>query len=190
LPPIPDAPRSGGDQSHDELKPAPKSRSKIMQTRALLSLIVLLTALTLSGPPAIAAGGSGSAAVPSVPEDPDYAAGKQAVEARNWQAALDAFGKVAARDPRNANAQNYLGYTYRKMGNLDLAFKHYDDALRLDPRHRGAHEYLGEAYLITGNLAKAEEHLKALDKICFFGCDEYRDLKKAVAEYKQKTASK
>jgi len=163
-----------------------------MQNRTLLPLVVLLAALALSARPAVAAGGgdSPSPGMSSVPEDPDYAAGKQAVEARNWQAALDAFNKVAAKDPRNANAQNYLGYTYRKMGNLDLAFKHYDEALRLDPRHRGAHEYVGEAYLITDNLAKAEEHLKALDRICFFGCDEYRDLKKAVAEYKQKTASK
>jgi tetratricopeptide (TPR) repeat protein len=162
-----------------------------MHNRTLLSLVVLLTALTLSGPAAMAAGGGdGGSAIPAVPEDPDYVAGKQAVEARNWQAALDAFNKVAVKDPRNANAQNYLGYTYRKSGNLDLAFKHYDEALRLDPRHRGAHEYVGEAYLMTDNLAKAEEHLKALDRICFFGCEEYRDLKKAVAEYKQKTASK
>jgi tetratricopeptide (TPR) repeat protein len=162
-----------------------------MHNRTLLSLVVLLTALTLSGQPAVAAGGGDSPSpMSSVPEDPDYAAGKRAVEARNWQAALDAFSKVAANDPRNADAQNYLGYTYRKSGNLDLAFKHYNEALRLDPRHRGAHEYVGEAYLLTDNLAKAEEHLKALDRICFFGCEEYRDLKKAVAEFKQKTASR
>jgi Flp pilus assembly protein TadD len=183
-------PRIGGDRSHDELKPAPKSRRKIMQNRTLLSLTVLLAALTLSGQPAVAAGGGGSDSALAVPEDPDYAAGKRAVEARNWQAALDAFNKVVAKEPRNADAHNYLGYTYRKSGQLDLAFKEYDEALRLDPKHRGAHEYLGEAYLMTDNLAKAEEHLKALDRICFFSCEEYRDLKKAVAEYKQKTANK
>jgi tetratricopeptide (TPR) repeat protein len=163
-----------------------------MQNRTLLPLVVLLAALTISAQPAVAAGGGDgpSPGMSSVPEDPDYAAGRQAVEAGNWQAALAAFGKVGARDPRNANAQNYLGYAYRKMGNLELAFKHYNDALRLDPRHRGAHEYVGEAYLMTDNLAKAEEHLKALDRICLFGCEEYRDLKKAVAEYKQKTANR
>jgi tetratricopeptide (TPR) repeat protein len=162
-----------------------------MQNRTLLSLVVLLAALTLSGPAAIAAGGGGGdSAVPAAPEDPDYAAGKRAVEAMNWQAALDAFNKVVAKDPRNANAQNYLGYTYRKSGKLDLAFKHYEEALRLNPKHRGAHEYMGEAYLMVNNLPKAEEQLKELDRICFFGCDEYSELKKAVAEYKQKTASK
>jgi len=161
-----------------------------MHTHTLASLFVLLAALTLSGQPAVAAGGGGSDSALAVPEDPDYAAGKRAVEAKNWQGALDAFNKVVAKDPRNADAHNYLGYTYRKSGQLDLAFKQYEEALRLDPRHRGAHEYVGEAYLMTGNLAKAEEHLKALDSICFFGCEEYRELKKAVAEYKQKTASK
>ena len=84
----------------------------------------------------------------------------------NWQAALDAFNKVVAKDPGNANAQNYLGYTYRKSGQLDLAFKHYEEALRLNPKHRGAHEYMGEAYLMVNNLAKAEEQLKELDRIC------------------------
>jgi tetratricopeptide (TPR) repeat protein len=161
-----------------------------MHNRTLLSLVVLLAAMTLSGPAAIAAGGGGGDSVPAAPEDPDYAAGKRAVEAMNWQAALDAFNKVVAKDPGNANAHNYLGYTYRKSGQLDLAFKHYEEALRLNPKHRGAHEYLGEAYLMVDNLAKAEEQLKVLDKICFFGCEEYNDLKKAVAEYRQKSPNK
>jgi tetratricopeptide (TPR) repeat protein len=191
MPPISDSPRVGGDHGHDELEPTPKSRSKIMQNRTLLPLVVLLAALTLSGQPAVAAGGGGGeSTAPAVPEDPDYVAGKRAVEVGNWQAALDAFNKVAAKDPGNANAQNYLGYTYRKSGKLDLAFKHYEEALRLNPKHRGAHEYMGEAYLMTDNLAKAEEHLQALDRLCFFGCEEYSELKKAVAEYKQKTANK
>ncbi len=140
----------------------------------------LMAALALSGPTAIAAGGGGSESIPAAPEDPDYAAGKRAVEAMNWQAALDAFNKVVAKNPGNANAHNYLGYTYRKSGHFDLAFKHYEEALRLNPRHRGAHEYMGEAYLMVNNLAKAEEHLKVLDKLCFFGCEQYSDLKKAM----------
>jgi tetratricopeptide (TPR) repeat protein len=161
-----------------------------MRNRTLLSLVVLYAALTLSGQPAFAAPGGGGDSVPAAPEDPDYAAGKIAVEGMNWQAALDAFNKVVAKEPGNADAHTYLGYTYRKSGKLDLAFKHYDEALRLNPRHRGAHEYVGEAYLMADNLAKAEEHLAALDRMCFFGCEEYRDLKKAVAEYRRKAANK
>ena len=157
-----------------------------------LGALSLLAVLSLSGPFAVAAGGSddSSSSRMGQSEDPDYAAGRQAVEAANWPTARDAFNKVVARDPGNANAHNYLGYTYRKSGNLDLAFKHYEEALRLNPRHRGAHEYMGEAYLMANNVAKAEEHLMALDRLCLFGCEEYEELKKAVAEYKQKTANK
>jgi len=69
---------------------------------------------------------------------------------------------------------------------MDVVFKHYQEALRLDPKHRGAHEYIGEAYVMVGNLAKAKEHLAALNKLCFFSCEEYRDLKKAIEGYESK----
>jgi tetratricopeptide (TPR) repeat protein len=118
------------------------------------------------------------------PKDPDLEAGRKAVEAQNWKVAIDDFGRAAARDPNSADAQNLLGYSWRKSGNLDLAFKHYDEALRLDPGHKGAHEYIGEAYLMVNNLPKAEEHLAALNKLCFFSCSEYTALKKAVESYK------
>lgn len=118
------------------------------------------------------------------PEDPDVVSGRKAVEAQDWKTAIDSFGRVAARDPRNADAQNLLGYSWRKSGNLDQAFKYYNEALRIDPDHKGAHEYIGEAYLMANNLPKAEEHLARLNKLCFFPCSEYTDLKKAVERYK------
>jgi len=96
--------------------------------------LTLLLALALPGSAALAMG-SESAATPAArpAEQADYAAGKQAIASKNWQAALDAFNKVVASDPGNANAHNFLGYAYRKLGKLDLAFKHYEEALRLDP---------------------------------------------------------
>src|SRR5215470_6289469 len=94
--------------------------------------------------------------------DPDYIAGKQAIDAKDWSAAIKSLTSAALRDTRNADIQNYLGYAYRNAGQLDLAFRHYQRALQLNPRHRGAHEYVGEAYLIVHRLAKAEEHLEAL----------------------------
>ena len=153
--------------------------SRILITAALAAVAALL-------PPAgLAADSSPTPA--AVPADPDVEAGKAAIRAQNWDGAIASFGKVAAKDPRDADAQNFLGYAYRKSGNLDQAFKHYNEALKLNPRHRGAHEYVGEAYLMQGNLAKAKEHLGQLDKLCFFGCEEYNDLKKAIAEFESKT---
>ena len=116
--------------------------------------------------------------------DPDYAAGKKAIEAKQWQAAIKSLASAALRDTRNADIQNYLGYAYRNAGQLDSAFQHYERALKLNPRHRGAHEYVGEAYLMVNNLAKAQEHLAALQKICLIPCEEYEDLRKKISDYR------
>ena len=120
--------------------------------------------------------------------DPDFAAGEAALQAKNWNVAIRSLSSAALRDTRNADIQNHLGYAYRHTAQMDLAFKHYGRALELDPRHRGAHEYVGEAYLIVNNLAKAEEHLAALEKICLIPCEEYEDLRRAITEYRQRTA--
>jgi Flp pilus assembly protein TadD len=115
--------------------------------------------------------------------DPDYAAGKKAIEAKQWSVAIAALSSAALRDTRNADIENYLGYAYRNAGQLDVAFRHYERALALSPRHRGAHEYVGEAYLIVNNLAKAEEHLVALQQICLIPCEELEELKEKIEAY-------
>jgi Flp pilus assembly protein TadD len=148
-----------------------------------LKASVVLAGLVLSG--TLFAAGSETA--PSEARRlPELVAGKAAIEAKDWKKAIDDLSRAAAKEPENADIQNFLGYANRKSGNLEAAFKHYNEALKLDPKHRGAHEYIGEAYLMQGNLAKAEEHLAALDKLCLFSCEEYRDLKNSIAEYKAK----
>jgi tetratricopeptide (TPR) repeat protein len=122
------------------------------------------------------------------PRDPDVVKAEKAIKDKNWNTAVELLNTALARDKQNAGIYNMLGYAERNRGNLDAAFKYYEQALTLNPKHRGAHEYIGEAYLMVGNLPKAEEHLAALDKLCFFSCEEYRDLKAAIAEYKQKSA--
>ena len=117
--------------------------------------------------------------------DADYSAAVKAIEAKEWGRAIELLNKSVARNDKNADAHNLLGYSERKRGNLDVAFKHYERALALDPKHRGAHEYVGEAYLQAGNVTKAEEHLARLDKLCTFGCSEYKELKTAIAVYKK-----
>ena len=108
------------------------------------------------------------------------ATGKQ-----DWAGAQGILRDALARDSRNADYHNLLAYAIRHEANpdMDTVFKHYGEALRIDPKHRGAHEYIGEAYLMTGNVAKAREHLAALDKLCVFSCEEYRDLKKAIERF-------
>jgi Tfp pilus assembly protein PilF len=112
-----------------------------------------------------------------------------AAERQDWKSAAAAMNDALAADSRNADYHSLYAYALRRSGSpdMDVVFKHYNEALRIDPKHRGAHEYIGEAYLMVGNVAKAKEHLGALDKICFFGCSEYNDLKKAISEAEAKT---
>ncbi len=117
--------------------------------------------------------------------DEDYAAGRKAVDRKDWPEATRLFLKAERRNPDHADLQNILGYSYRNQKQLDLAFKHYKRALEIDPRHRGAHEYIGETYLLAGDLAGAQRHLAALKEICLLPCDELKDLEKAIAAYQK-----
>jgi tetratricopeptide (TPR) repeat protein len=120
--------------------------------------------------------------------NPDYVAGKKAVEAEDWKTAIQLLTKAALRDDFNADIHNLLGFSLRHDGNFEQAFVHYHRALSLNPRHRGAHEYIGVAYLLQGNLPKAEEHLAALNQICLLPCEEQEDLKKEIDAYRQRKA--
>ena len=114
----------------------------------------------------------------------DFDIGADAIKTRDWDRAAYHLEIAARAEPANADTQNLLAYAYRNQKKLDLAFKHYREALRLDPKHRGAHEYIGEAYLMRGDKAKAQEHLAALERICGRGCEEYQDLARAIAQAK------
>ena len=120
--------------------------------------------------------------------DPDFKAGKKALGAEDWNGAIVAFELAALRDPLNAAIQNYIGYAYRRLRRMGPAIGHYQQALMLNPRHRGAHEHLGEAYLVLGESAKAEQLLVALGNLCLIPCEEYDDLKRAIAAYKRLAA--
>ena len=135
---------------------------------------------------------------PAIAVDPDPAppsastdleAGRRAIQARDWNAAVKSLTAAERQEPRNADVHNLLGYSYRNSGKLDLAFKHYARALQLDPRHLGAHEYVGEAYLMANNLARAEEHLVALGTLCAQRCREREDLEKQIAEFRRRSAA-
>jgi Tfp pilus assembly protein PilF len=122
------------------------------------------------------------------PENPNIVAARKAIDAKDYKAAVGHLTKAVQEEPKNADAHNMLGYSYRKVGTLDKSMEHYQTALKIDSRHRSAHEYLGELYLDMNQLDNAERQLAALKKACpFFGkCEEYDDLKKAIDEHKSK----
>ena len=150
-------------------------------TRLLSSLI--FTIIVCGAIPAHAAGTETT--VPSLAASLDYTAGKAAVEARDWPMAIRRLTAAVKADPTNADAENLLGFAYRKSGDYEAAQRHYGRALKIDPDHRGAREYLGESFLELKSLPKAEEQLAELVRICPAGCDERDDLQAAIDRYRQ-----
>jgi Flp pilus assembly protein TadD len=149
-----------------------------LRTTSAFALVLLAAFLAATPCPAIAVDDD------SAPVSAEHAAGKKAIRAKDWNGAIQALTAAAQRDGSNADIQNLLGYAYRNAGQLDAAFKHYHQALKLDPRHLGAHEYIGEAYLMANNPAKAEEHLARLKQLCPIACEEYDDLRKKLDQHR------
>ena len=87
--------------------------------------------------------------------------------------------KAYAKDKKNADILNYLGYTLRKTGDLEQAEVYYLKGLEIDSGHLGINEYLGELYVQTGRIELAKERLQVLDGC---NCEEYDELKELIEE--------
>lgn len=130
-------------------------------------------------------GGSSGSSNSSTTASALYAKAKAKVDAEDYRGAMPILEKIVAKDPRNADALNLMGYCSRKLGDADEGLEYYQKALKINPNHVGANEYLGELYLELRDLPKAEERLKVLAKACN-GCEEQRELEEAIADYKAK----
>lgn len=159
------------------------------ESKAALLLLAGFSILTAVSSLALAAGDPGGGSVPGAEsaKDPVLERVADATSRKDWAAAQAVLKDAVAAQPKNADYHNLYAYSIRKGANPDmsLVFKHYNQALALDPKHKGAHEYIGEAYLMVKNVAKAKEHLAQLDKLCFLSCQEFSDLKAAIAAHEK-----
>ncbi len=112
-----------------------------------------------------------------------YANAEARVEAEDYRGAMQILEKLLAKDRRDADVLNLMGYCSRKLGDPDEAMEYYQKALAISPKHIGANEYLGELYLELKDLPKAEERLKILVKACN-GCEEQEELEEKITAYK------
>jgi tetratricopeptide (TPR) repeat protein len=161
--------------------------------------VLLLAGFVLAAPAVEAAGSSGSSgstfssssrSKSTKPVDSYYQQAEKRIKAEDWKGAIALLEKSLARNAKSADAENLMGYSHRKMGNYDRAFKHYAQALDLNPKHLGAHEYVGEAYLKIKDLKKAKVHLGNLGNLCAYDCPEYRDLRKQVMAFEKAAKGK
>ena len=91
--------------------------------------------------------------------------------------ALNKLEKAYAKDKKNPDILNYLGFSLRKTGNLEKAEIFYLKGLKLDAGHLGINEYLGELYVQTGRIELAKERLEVLSGST---CEEYDELQELI----------
>lgn len=150
------------------------------------SVVSILLALSAAAFQAAHAADTGPAvAQPTVSERLTLA--RDAIQKKDWRKALAELNVAAREEPRNADVQNLLGYSYRTQAqpNLPKSFEHYKKALQIDPNHKGTHHYIGMAYLMDKKPADAESHLAKLEQSCGNKtCPEYLDLSRAITQFK------
>lgn len=103
------------------------------------------------------------------------------IYSENFRSARTQLIALNREFPNNADVNNLLGFTSRKLNLNSASAKFYRTALRIDSDHLGALSYQGELFIATKKIARANKNLVKLEKLCGVNCSEYKDLKKALA---------
>jgi hypothetical protein len=106
-----------------------------------------------------------------------YYQGRMLALAGHYGAAIDTLGAVGNK---TSNVLTMIGYSTRKLGQLDAGIAIYHQALALDPKNLSTHEYLGEGYLAAGRVDLAEVELGTLQSLCGKTCVQYQTLSNAL----------
>jgi tetratricopeptide (TPR) repeat protein len=115
----------------------------------------------------------------AIPDGDLYAQGRQLALDGQYEAALDLLHAV--HNQRDPMVLTMIGYSKRKLGDMDGGFAAYKEALAIDPDNLNTHEYMGEAYVTIGKVGEAKLELATLRKLCGgAGCEQYDDLAKAL----------
>lgn len=149
-----------------------------MNARIATAIVASFLAFGAGG--AYAAGTSTTTELTPVEVRTQLASAEELIRKESYGNAIDVLNDIVETNPREADAYNLLGYSYRKSKDYSRAERNYKRALRLNPDHKGALEYVGELYLETDRRDKAEESLAKLEKLCPSGCEELDDLRESM----------
>jgi len=109
----------------------------------------------------------------------DYRAARLLILAGNYQAGIAAMHALGHDE--HPDVANYIGYSYRRMGNYDQSRVWYERALASDPDHVRTWSYYGMWQMEQGNRLKAEDDLKKVRLLCgSTSCQEYIQLKAVI----------
>ncbi|TQV73350.1 tetratricopeptide repeat protein [Denitrobaculum tricleocarpae] len=163
--------------------------AKLTSRRLAAALVVLLLGAPASPIPVVQAAGpvGGYESDDASDENKELAKAIKLIGLGSYASAIPLLEKAIAANPRNPDAFSLMGFSHRKLGRRNRALDYYLKALELEPEHLGANEYLGELYLETSDLARAQERLQVLEQACGTKCDEYLELKAAIADFAGET---
>jgi tetratricopeptide (TPR) repeat protein len=113
-----------------------------------------------------------------IPDSELYQQGRLLAKQGEYDWALTVLAAVS--DKNDPDVLNYMGYSNRKAGHLDIALTYYSKALTLKPDFVLAREYLGEGYVAAGKLDLAKVQLMEIGKRAGVNSEEYIDLEKAI----------
>ena len=88
---------------------------------------------------------------------------------------------LTARNGNDPRILNYLGFTTRKLGDVDTALVYYARAIALKPDYTLARSYRGEAFLQKGDMASARAELGEIASRCGASCLEHAVLAREIA---------
>jgi tetratricopeptide (TPR) repeat protein len=110
-----------------------------------------------------------------------YLAGRDLGQEARYAEALQLFFRMKNRE--QARVFSSIGYSTRKLGDVDKGINYYHQALERDPDYTKARQYLGEAYLQKGDVGKAKEQLIEIANRCGGPCEDYELLVKTITAY-------
>ncbi len=108
----------------------------------------------------------------------DLEEGKGKKAEKKFRRALERCERAVQLDATYHEAWNLVGYTARKVGDYDKAFKAYERCLMIKPDYAPAREYLGEAWLEKGDAKQARAQLVWLERLG--AAEEAKTLRAAV----------
>ena len=111
----------------------------------------------------------------------EYYKAVKLIKANNFKDAIRLLETLVTENPDDADILNYLGFSFRKTGDLIKSSHYYEKALNINPKHLGALEYQGELFITLGKIDKAKANLARIDDICVTQCKELRELEKAIS---------
>ena len=117
----------------------------------------------------------------SIDQDTLYEAGREYAMEGRYNDAINVLNY--APNPQDKRVLNYLGYSYRKAGHVDVGLTYYKQALDIDPNYTLVREYLGEALIQMGDISGAKGQLLEIKNRCKGACPEYAELAKDLAAY-------